>query len=74
MTALLDYAMETARSLPPERQDEIARMVLAYAGDEEPVALTEDERAAIAASKAEAARGEFATSEEIRAVWASFER
>ncbi len=74
MTALLDYAMETARTLPPERQDEIARMVLAYAGDEEPVALTEEERAAIARSKAEAVNGEFATADEIRAIWASFER
>jgi predicted transcriptional regulator len=35
-----------------------------------PVALSTDERAAIAASKAAAARGEFATDEQVRAIWA----
>jgi hypothetical protein len=35
-----------------------------------PVALTPEERAAIAASKAAAARGEFATDEQVRTVWA----
>ena len=33
------------------------------------VPLTPEERDAIAASKAAAARGEFATDEEVRAVW-----
>jgi hypothetical protein len=45
--------------------------VLRLAGDDEPqVALTDDERAAIARSKAAAVRGEFATDEQVRAVWA----
>jgi hypothetical protein len=71
MTELLDLAVEAARGLPPERQDEIARLVLQLAGNEEPpVALTAEERAAIAASQAAAARGEFATDDEVRAVWA----
>jgi len=35
-----------------------------------PVALTPEERAAVEKSKAAAARGEFATDEEVRAVWA----
>jgi len=34
------------------------------------VALSADERAAIATSKAAAARGEFATDEQVRATWA----
>jgi formiminotetrahydrofolate cyclodeaminase len=34
-----------------------------------PVMLSVDERAAIAASKAAAARGEFATDEQVRAIW-----
>jgi hypothetical protein len=56
---------------PPDAQDEIARVVLRLTGadDEPPVALTPGEQAAIAASKASAARGEFATDEEVRAVW-----
>jgi predicted transcriptional regulator len=71
MTNLLDRAMEAARSLAPEMQDEIARLVLTIANSEgESVALTAAERAAIAASQAAASRGEFATDREVRAVWA----
>ena len=72
MTKLLDQALEAARSLPPDAQDDIARVVLRLAGaDDEalPVALSPEERAAVVASKAAAARGEFATDEQVRAVW-----
>jgi hypothetical protein len=71
MTTLLDRAVEAARGLSPEMQDEVARLVLKIAdGEGAPIALTAEERAAIAASKAAAARGEFATDDEVRAVWA----
>jgi predicted transcriptional regulator len=72
MTKLLDQALEAARNLPPEVQDNIAHVVLRLAGadDEAPVPLTPEEQAAIAASKAAAARGEFATDEQVQAVWA----
>jgi hypothetical protein len=72
MTDLLERAMATARRLPEDMQDEIARIVLMLAADEEaePVVLTHDERSAIAESRAAAARGEFATDAEVRAVWA----
>lgn len=71
MTTLLDRAIEAARNLPPEVQDEIARLVLQLAADEEPpIALTSEESAAIALSKGAAARGDFATDEEVRAAWA----
>ena len=71
MTKLLDQALEAVRELPPDVQDDIARIVLQLARDDaEPVTLTPDERAAISASKAAAARGEFATDEQVRAVWA----
>jgi hypothetical protein len=74
MTKLLDDALEAARHLPPDAQDNIARVVLRLAGtdDEAPIALTADERAAIAVSKAAAARGDFATDEQMRAVWAKY--
>jgi hypothetical protein len=74
MTKLLDKAFEAARSLPPETQDDIARVVLELAGDDPAslVALLPEERAAIAASKAAAARGEFATQEQVRAVWSKY--
>jgi predicted transcriptional regulator len=71
MTTLLDRAMEAARRLAPEMQDEIAQLILRIAVvEEEPVALTAEERAAIAKSQAAAARGEFATDDEVRAAWA----
>ncbi|MFP5075806.1 hypothetical protein ACLE20_00710 [Rhizobium sp. YIM 134829] len=72
MTALLDYAMETARTLPPERQDEIARMVLAYASDEDLIHLTPEEDADLREAQAEMQRGEFATNEEVEAVLSKF--
>jgi hypothetical protein len=71
MTKLLEEALDAVRRLPSETQDEIARAMLALAGSEaEPVAMTPEERAAIARSKAAAARGEFASDDEVRAVWA----
>jgi len=73
MTKLLDQALEATRGLPPDTQDDIARVVLRLARmDDEPspVQLTQAERAALAISKAAGARGEFATDEQVRAVWA----
>jgi hypothetical protein len=72
MTKLLDQAVEAARNLPPEAQDEIAHVVLRLAGadDKPPEPLTPEEQPLIAASKAAAARSEFASDEQVRAVWA----
>ena len=42
-----------------------------FAGDDEPVIqLTPEEEADLAAADEEIARGEFATDEEVRAIWA----
>jgi hypothetical protein len=73
MTKLLDQAVETVRSLPNAAQDAIAHVVLrlaANADEEAPIVLSEQECAAIARSKAAATRGEFATDEQVQAVWA----
>jgi predicted transcriptional regulator len=72
VTRLLERAVKVARALPEESQDDIARIILELSGadDEAPIPLTREEQAAISASKAAAARGEFATDEEVRAVWA----
>ena len=71
MTKLLERALAAARNLPPDAQDDIARVVLRLAGadDEPPVPLTADEQATVAASSAAAARGGFAIDEQVRAVW-----
>lgn len=72
MTALVDRALEALRALSPEAQDDIAGAILRLTGadDAPPIPLGADEAAAIAISKAAAARGEFASDEEVRAVWA----
>jgi hypothetical protein len=72
MTKLLDQALEAVRDLPPDVQDDIARIVLQLAGDgdAQPVPLSDDERAAITNSKAAAALGEFASDEQVRSIWA----
>jgi hypothetical protein len=73
MTELLEQALEAVRTMPPATQDDIARVVLRLAKDDDgtsPVTLSPEERATIAISKAAAARGEFATDADVQAVWA----
>jgi hypothetical protein len=72
VTKLLERAVKVARALPEETQDDIARIILELSGaeDEAAMPLTREEQAAVSGSKAAAARGEFATDEEVRAVWA----
>jgi hypothetical protein len=71
MTRLLEQAAETVRVLPDEVQDELARILPQLAGVEQPpYELTSEEEADLNASLAEAERGEFATVEEVRALWA----
>jgi hypothetical protein len=71
MTKLLDQALDAVRQLPPDVQDDIARVVLQLARDDAaPVTLSPEERDAISLSKSAVDRGEFATEEQVRAVWA----
>ena len=71
MTQLLDRAIAAARRLPPEAQDEIARSLLLLTGeDSEPVRLTDEERLAVAEGRAAVAAGQFASDEEVAAIFA----
>jgi hypothetical protein len=71
MTKLLEQAVETVRGLPPEIQDELAHMLLQLAGEDQPLLqLSAEEAASFDQSLAQAERGEFATDEQIRAIWA----
>jgi predicted transcriptional regulator len=71
MTKLLEQAVETVRGLPPEIQDELARMLLQFAGEDQPLLqLNAKEAASFEESLAQADRGEFATDEQVRAIWA----
>jgi hypothetical protein len=71
MTKLLEHAVDSVRALPAEVQDELARLLLQVAGEEQPIiVLTAEERADLTEADAEIARGEFATDEEIRTMLA----
>jgi hypothetical protein len=71
MTRLLEQAVEAVSVLPEDVQDDLARMLLQLAGVDQPLyELTPEEAADIEASLAEVERGEFATDEEVRAMWA----
>ena len=73
MTDLLDRAIARARTLPPDVQDEAARMLLLFAGEEEPpIQLTPEEEADLREADAEIARGELATEEEVEAIRAKY--
>jgi predicted transcriptional regulator len=75
MTRLFEQAVTTVSALPDEVQDELASLLLQFAGIEQPpIQLTVEEETDLDASLAEAARGEFATDEEIRAIWAKYGR
>ena len=59
--------------MPDDIQDQLARMLLELAGVEQPpYQLTPEEEPDLEASIAEAERGEFATDEEVKAVWAKY--
>ena len=75
MTQLLEQAVAAVSTLPPVRQDELARILLKLAGaEQEPYSLSPEDEAALDASFAEAERGEFATDEEVAPLWAKFKR
>jgi hypothetical protein len=70
MTKLLEQAVETVRALPVETQDDLARLLLQFAGEEQPViSLTAAEAASFGKSLEQAARGDYASDEQVCAVW-----
>ena len=74
MTRLLEQAVETVSALPADVQDEFARVLLRLVGVEQPpIALTPEEEADLAEAEAEIGRGEIATDEEVRAMWAKYD-
>jgi len=72
MTKLLEQAFDAVRILSANEQDDIARIILQFAGKDDgaPTELSPDERRALDGSKAAAARGEFASDEQVRAICA----
>jgi hypothetical protein len=73
MTKLLDQAVAMVRGFSAETQDDLARVIFQLVGEEQPViSMSAEEEASFALSLAQAARGEFATDEQVRAVWAKY--
>jgi hypothetical protein len=71
MTERLGMAVAATRERPPKIQDDIARMLLTYVSEDQSVVqLSAEEKTSLAESLAQAARGEFATDEQVRAIWA----
>jgi hypothetical protein len=67
-TKLFEQAVAAIRQLPPETQDDIARMLLALVGGE-PTSLTADEATALAEAEVEIGRGERVPNEIVQAFW-----
>jgi hypothetical protein len=71
MTKLLDQAIEIAKELPVEMQDELAGILLRFMGESRPAyELTPEEIADLDEADREIERGELATDEDVRAMWA----
>jgi predicted transcriptional regulator len=70
MTKVLEDAIAKVRKLPEDRQAYIAEVLeqFAAAGDA-PFAVPEDHRAAVLEGLRQAERGEFASDEEMAALW-----
>jgi hypothetical protein len=73
MTKLLEEAIEKVQALPADMQDQVARMLLAYAGNEELIiGLTPEEEADLNEALTEMARGEIASDAEVEAVLSKY--
>jgi len=69
MTDLLHEALEALQRLPPERQEHIARAILALANDGEPEEIDPEDLPAVLEGLAQVERGEFASDEEVEALF-----
>ena len=75
MTKLLEQGIEAVKALPADRQDLAGELLLALAGiAEQNYGLTPDQIEDLKISIAQADRREFATDEEVEAVWKKFEQ
>jgi hypothetical protein len=73
MTKRMDEVMEKVRALPDDTQDEIARLLRAIVEEEDAADdLAPEQEDLLRQRLAEADRQEFATAEEVEAVFAKF--
>ena len=69
MTELMKQAIAAASQLSPERQEDLARYLLALSQRSPDIALTDEDSQAIAEAEAELARGEHVPPNQIKAFW-----
>jgi hypothetical protein len=73
MTKLLEQGIAAVKALPADRQDMIGAFLLDIAEtDSREYVLTPEQLADLELSIAQADRGEFATDEEVEAMWKKF--
>jgi predicted transcriptional regulator len=71
----IDAVLERVRTWPAEKQEDALRALLEIEAEgTEVYKLSDDERAAIEEGMAQARRGEFATDEEVAALFARYRR
>ena len=68
-TKLLDKATSKVRELPADEQDRLALLLLSMADDADAEELDEETRQALLEGIEQARRGEFASDEEMAALW-----
>lgn len=74
MTKLLEKALEAVRALPADVQDDIARTMLALAGNEgEPEPIDAAHLPAVLEGLAQVRRGQFASDAEVEAALRRFD-
>lgn len=73
MTKLLDIAVEQAKGLPAELQDEMAELVFKFISLRTPIPqLTSEEEASFSRSLDQAARREFASDDDVQSVFSKY--
>jgi predicted transcriptional regulator len=73
MTILLEQALAKVRALPDAAQDELARLLLQLAGeDQAPIQLTPEEERDLDEALAEAERGELVSHEAVEGILAKY--
>jgi hypothetical protein len=74
-TKLLKDVLERVETWPKERQEDAARLLMAMeAQDASPYRLTDEQRKQVRAALKEVERGEFASDEEVAAVFDRYRR
>lgn len=75
MSEILKQAIEKLNAAPPALQEELARVVIDYPTDDgEVYRLTPEEQAVCDQADADIAAGNFATDEEMRALFDEFKQ